>query len=842
MNFNSEITHTIYKKTLGLAFALSAGSLAFAQNEIRETINITGKVSTATLGVPYASITFNNLTYKEKAMSDAVLTNDKGEFSLSISPGKYKVTIQAIDFKPFSQEVDIVFGKNTYNFTLEKEENSTLNTTQNIKEVVLVAGSKPYKIELDKKVYDPSQDLMSKGGNLQDVLTNIPSVDVEVDGTVSMRGNSNVQFLINGKPSALLGIDSGASALQSIPADQIERIEVITNPSSRFEASGSAGILNIILKKSKSRGFNGSVEGALGYLPMTRLNTNLNWKRGSVLWYLSGGGSRGQRTNLRKNNTQYFNDLRETTSTLAQSSNNKTEMDSYNINAGVNIDLTEKTSLGVSGLLRYNLNHSNDTVFYNENIFTSNTINNIIRYSLGNGNNLSAQGDIDFDHKFNKKGHQISGAFSIQQNKKIDGNNITEYENSIFQSKNSVSQNVLNKTLLGKLDYQLPIGEKSSLELGYRFDKNDNTYDYVTLESLNNVDFYTRPEFTSVTTYNEMFNSFYGQFKSKINRIGYQIGLRAEMSKIDVSFQDLNANITSVNKNYTNFFPSVFLSYDLGNDKNNQILLNYSKRIRRPRGFFLIPFNSFNLNDDRNIFKGNPDLNPEYMHSFELGYAIQKRKYTINPTIYYRYGTDEMQMVVLRNLSNPNILETKPYNIGNEIKTGLDLSFSGDLFPWWKVMGNADVFYYKTTGSFFDSQRMTRAQSYDGEGFSFRGRLTNTFKIGKTFNFQIQTMMRGSERTESDYQKANYHFNLAMSKTLWKGNGTLSFNIQDIFDTRGFNKYSYATNFERYGEMKWEPRTFVLSLSYRFKQGDKIDKNKEKKTRETMGGEEQIPM
>ena len=225
---------------------LSAAAFAFAQ----EKMNVSGQiVDKQNQPVPYASVSFSNKA--NKLFSDATLTDEKGTYQVALVPGNYDITIEAIDFKKSTLNKQIAKPGSLGNFSVEPEGSLTNTKTQDIQGVTIIAQAvKPYRVEIDKKVYDPSLDIVSKGGNLQDVLSNVPSVTVDTDGTVSMRGNTNVKFLINGKPSSLLGIDDGANALQSIPADQIERIEVITNPSSKFEASGTAGILNIILKKA----------------------------------------------------------------------------------------------------------------------------------------------------------------------------------------------------------------------------------------------------------------------------------------------------------------------------------------------------------------------------------------------------------------------------------------------------------------------------------------------------------------------------------------------------------------------------------------------------------------
>ncbi|WP_312818583.1 carboxypeptidase-like regulatory domain-containing protein, partial [Kaistella carnis] len=259
MTSKFEISSIIKRKTLGLTLVLSAASFAFAQQKTQISGEVTGPQN---VKIPYASVNFINTT--NKTASDAVLTGESGRYSVSLMPGSYTVSIEAIDFKKYTEKLIVTGSPSVKNFSIVAE-NTSLGKTQNIEGVTITAqNTKPYRVELDKKIYDPATDLISKGGNLQDVLSNVPSISVDTDGTVSMRGNTNIKFLINGKPSAMLGIDEGADALKSIPADQIERIEVITNPSSKFEASGTAGILNIILKKSKKLGFNGSVTGTVG--------------------------------------------------------------------------------------------------------------------------------------------------------------------------------------------------------------------------------------------------------------------------------------------------------------------------------------------------------------------------------------------------------------------------------------------------------------------------------------------------------------------------------------------------------------------------------------------------
>lgn len=836
----TEIINIFTKKTLGLTFVLSAAALAFAQ----EKVGISGSVvSKNNQPVPYASVTFSNKANKQ--FSDAALTDEKGQYKLDLTPGQYDITVEAIDYKKNVVTKQIATAGNIGALSIDPETSATNIKTGEIQGVVITAPStKPYKVELDKRTYDPSQDIVSKGGNLQDVLSNVPSVSVDTDGTVSMRGSSNVRFLINGKPSALLGIDDGANALQSIPADQIERIEVITNPSSKFEASGTAGILNIILKKNKKTGFNGSITGTLGYLPQTNLNTNLSWRKGNFTWFLNGGGGYRESKNTSRNDDYFSNAVRDDDQIQRNTnSENNSKNNNYNASAGIVYDITDKTSVNASGTVRTFDNESvgNIDYFYDFLRIPNSTSR---RINLGTNNNLAFQGDFGLDHKFDDKGQNLSLSLSLQRNRSYNDTDIDQTRDGLFELRNIVNQNTINRTIIAKADYELPLGENSKLEAGYRLDVNNNDYSNDVQQStkVTPVLSFLKP-YTYDATYKEMFNAFYVQFKSKIGNLGYQLGLRDEISNIDIFYKNLVPTSPALNtrKNYNNLFPSVYLSYEFA--KDNQLLLNYTRRIDRPRSFFMIP--NPNYNDNQNIFDGNIDLNPSYVDSYEFGYSISKKKFTINPTLYYRHQTDDTKMLVYNKLAedeNGNILipkviesHTKPINLGTDDRFGLDLNFNWDATSWLKFLGNVDLFGYNTKGSTtydtfdFDGNPTQAIANFEGKGFSTRARLTSTVKVDKTFSLQVQGFYRGGQKTAYQDRKDMYAINFGASKTIWNGNATISFNIQDIFNTRAMRSTTYTVNSIRDSYMQWQPRQFALSFTYRFKQGEKVEQPKRKK-------------
>ncbi len=856
----TEIVNIFTKKTLALTFVLSAAAMAFAQEKAGVTGMIVNKNNQP---VPYASVTFSNKA--NKTLSDAVLTDEKGQYKLELAPGNYDITVEAIDYKKSVVNKSIAGPGNIGALSIQPEAATTLDgKTQEIQGVVITAAAtKPYKVELDKRTYDPSQDIVSKGGNLQDVLSNVPSVSVDTDGTVSMRGSSNVKFLINGKPSALLGIDDGANALQSIPADQIDRIEVITNPSSKFEASGTSGILNIILKKNKKIGFNGSVIGTLGYLPRTALNTNLSWRKNNWTWFLNGGGGYSENKSKNDTETTYHNIVfpnilpneqpNDVPTYQLQNSTNKSYNKNYNASAGFTYDISDKTSLNLSGVVR---------TFEGDSSELLNTFNSFYRYSNqntwdlmnsygqrdseGRNTNLAFQGDVGLDHKFDDKGQNLSVSLSLQRNRSNSNSNIMETEDSVLLQQDATLRHSVSKTLIGKADYELPIGEQSKLEAGYRIDINNNNYDNFVSSTSNNPFIL---DYNNKTDYKEMFNAFYLQFKSKIGeKFAYQLGLRDELSNVKIDYANQNPDKAPINKNknYNNLFPSIFLSYDIS--KNNQILVNYSRRIDRPRSFFMVPFP--NYSNSQNVFEGNIDLNPSYVDSYEIGYNITRKKFTINPTLYYRHATDDTKMLVYRPDESQSIFYTKPINLGNDDRYGLDLNFTYDPFAWLKIMGSLDMFGYKTTGiaSYETKDALGNPKigtmDFTGDGFSTRARLNTTFKLDKTLSVQLQGFYRGAQKSANQDTQDMYALNLGASKTIWKGDGTISFNIQDIFNTRSREVFSYNSDYTRRNYMQWQPRQFSIALTYRFKQGEKIEQPKKKKdiNANEAGDDQQGPM
>lgn len=812
----------LQKRTMGLLLVLTAATFAFSQ----EKQAVTGKIlDNQNNAVPYASVTFNNKTAKENSTlySDATLTDEKGNYTVNLIPGNYDITIEAINYKKQVLNKNINNNSPVGIIKIEPEQETAASKTRELEGVTITASKPLYKVELDKKVYDVSQDLTAKGGNLQDVLANVPSVNVEADGSVSMRGNSNIRFLINGKPSSILGITDDANALRNIPADQIDRIEVITNPSSKYEASGTAGILNIILKKTKGLGFNGSSEGTIGYLPQSRLNTNLSWNYGKLSWFVNGGGGFGKF----KNRSNTFSDDRGNADVFTVNSNSESNFKNYNINTGFNYNFTDLTSVSLSVNANKNTNES-ETLGST----TSTKYGNSMRMVKGDGDNNSFQLDGGFEHKFNEQGHLLSASGSYQDTKNnsyeaIDDNYITVFKQNNFNNNKQT-------TWIAKADYELPLGKDSKFEAGARYDyRNALTenlfYDVTSGQVLDK-------RFTNNIDYTEKISAFYAQYKSKINKLAYQVGIRNENTTLLTVFNGYNTTVSPATpitnlrnpRTYRGLFPSAFLSYSVTD--NSQLSFNYSRRINRPRSFQLIP--AVRLQNANNYFKGNADLNPSYVNSFEFGYNYSKgSKITLSPTLFYQRTTDDINFTITKDISGAFV--TTPANIGTEDRYGMDFNYNITATKWLRLFGNLNAFGYRNQSEFNNIKT-------DNSGVSFQTRLTTAIKIDKQTNLQLQGNYNAAQKVFQNNRLALYVMSIGLSRNVMNNQGTLNLNVQDVFNTRIRRIKTYGTDFYREAEMQMMPRMALLSFSYRFKNKFAEEKKQKPKRPEQrdMGGDD----
>lgn len=808
-------------------------------------IKVTGSVIEKTTKQPleYATITFF-LPNNPKPMAGGI-TNNKGQFDVDVNAGTYDIKIEFISFQPTEIKQKSLF-EDTNLGTVALSEDVT-----QLQEVVVRAESTTVEIKLDKKVYNVGQDLMVKGGTVSDVLDNIPSVTVDADGTIALRGNDNVRVLIDGRPSNAANI---SEALRLIPADAIDKVEVITNPSARYDSEGGGGLLNIILKKGKNQGVNGSLIGTWGNPENYGLSGTINYKTENFNLFTTSGYNYRVNPGNGMTNTEYLNDDGTTRNYVNERRTNERLNKGFNTNIGFDWYLDQSTTWTNSINLRRYRGDNPERVFYDNFDANHDFLFTDYRFNDQRSKDTNFEYNTNFVKNFKKDGHKLTIDGSFGQDRDLDDSDINfpleRTANNQLQERNTI-----------KADYVLPFGkdDKSQFEFGYKGDFNRLLTDY-RVDSLNTVTGAYDPNFrfTNKLEYKEKINALYTQYGTKINKFSFLLGLRWEYSNIDInqlSTQDFN------NKKYNNFFPSAFLTYELSND--NSVSLSYSRRISRPRGRQINPFSNYSSNI--NIFQGNPDLDPAFTDAFDLGYLHRWKKLTLSTSAYVNKTTDAFQFIrkesgdfviavqggadTIDENGNPvvivdapdiitPIILTSPINLATEYRMGFEFTLNYNPFKWWRLNSNFNLFRIETQGdyTYTDFQGNLQTQNFDNEAYSWFTRLTSKVTLPYKIDWQTNLTYNGPQDNAQGRVRGQFGANLGFSKDFFKEKATLTVNVQDVFNSRKRIVETNLESFNSYSEMQWRVRQITVSLTYRFNK--KKEKERDRQPRNEGGGDE----
>ena len=814
----------LLKKSILVLALLLVSAISFSQVSLKKA-NLSGKIidKETLLPVEFTVITISKSDTKQIINGGSADAN--GNFNIELNNGIYDIKFEFPGYKTQEKlNQNISVDTNLGNILLETESNQ-------IETVVIRSEKTTVDIKLDKKVYSVGQDLMVKGGTVSDVLDNIPSVTVDSEGAISLRGNENVKVLIDGKPSNAVSVND---ALKMLPADAVDKVEVITNPSARYDAEGGAGILNIILKKGKSNGFNGTLMATTGTPDNHGINGTLNYKTNQINLFTTQGYNYKSNPGYSKVNTRYLNSDNSTNSYINEDRENSRINKGYNGGFGFDWYLDKSTTWTNSINYRKNSGDNEEDVDYNN--FDSNRNFTFYRNRL----NLEDQNEENIEYNtnlvknFNKSGHKltIDGSFSDSKNY----NNSTIFDNSSLSTTTSTdltkNNQKQNRNLI-QADYVLPIGEKYQFEAGYRGNFVNMNTDYAVLNNgiVNNA-------FTNILEYSEKVNAFYTQFGIKFNKLSMLYGLRFEDSDINVD------QITSAiykNKKYNNFFPSAFLTYEITDNSN--VSINYSKRINRPRGRQLNPFNTYSSNI--NIFKGNPDLNPTLTDAVDLGYLTKLGKITLSTSVYYNYTKNSFQMVRYVEGLNPDgvpITTSSFVNIGEENRAGFEFTLNYSPYKWWKLNSNFNLFRVQTKGDFYYSyfdvsnNLIDKVQNFDNTASSWFARINSKISLPSKIDWQTNITYNGPQNNAQGSVKGIFAMNLAFSKDVLKDKATVALNVNDVFNSRVRKLETYIPGqIDSDSEMQWRKRQITLSFTYRFNKL-KTDKDPKPKTQEQQDG------
>ena len=813
-----------------LLLALCNSLFLLAQPGTVTKVKVKGTVieKTSKQTLEYATISFYNVN-SPKAVAGGI-SDDKGNFDIDIAPGTYDIKIEFISFVVSEIKAKSI-TENTNLGTIALSEDATM-----LSEVVVRAESTTVDIKLDKKVYNVGQDLMVKGGTVSDVLDNIPSVSVDADGTVSLRGNDNVRILIDGRPSNAINI---TEALRNIPADAIEKVEVVTNPSARYDSEGGGGLLNIILKKGKNQGLNGTFIANISDPESYGISGNLNYKTETFNLFTTTGYNYRTNPGNSITNTEYLNADGSTRNYIDETKTNERLSKGYNSNFGLEWYLSKATTWTNSFNLRRYLGENPETVTFRNFDADRNFLFTNSRFNDQSSQSEDVEYSTNFVTKFNDKGHKLSidGAFSKN---KDDDNSIINAGLETTANVERQSRNVI------QADYVYPFGKNNQFEAGYKGDFNTLTTDFrVDTLDVENNNYISDARYTNTLQYRERINAVYSQFGTKFNKLSVLVGLRFEDSNITIN-QFTTGEFKT--KHYNNFNPSAFLTYEITDRKS--VSLSFSRRISRPRGRFINPFSNYSSNI--NIFRGNPDLDPSFTDAFDLGYLQRFKKVTLSTSMYLNKTTDSFQFIRQESgdfvtttvdgtdVQTPVIITT-PINLATQYRFGFEFTLNYSPYKWWKLNSNFNLFRNETQGDYeyTDSQNNLIVQNFDNVAVSWFTRLTSKITLPYKIEWQTNGTYNGPQNSAQGRSRGVASANLAFSKDFFKEQATVSLNVNDVFNSRKRIYDTYLPGvLNSYSEMQWRTRQVNLSFTYRF---NKKKNEREQQQRNNDGGNEEFP-
>lgn len=754
---------------------------------------ITGQVieQTSNQAVDYATVAAKHKTSGE--VLTGTTTNDGGQFKLNVKDNNVILEISFIGYQNLVIK-DIAFQGPIADLGVVK----IGEDIQFLDEVVIQAEKSTTEFKLDKKVFNVGADLSTTGASALDVLNNVPSVNVDIEGSVTLRGSEGVQILINGKPSVLT--DDASGALGTITADMLESVEVITNPSAKHDAEGTSGIINLVLKKNDKEGLNGSITLNTGFPDNHSVGLSLNKRTQKFnLFTQLGAGRRSVTTDRENINSDFESGL--TLSSIGEESRNETF---YNFILGTDYYINPQNVITLSGNISYEVEDQPSLTNFSITDNKNNLIQEWTRSEITEANNPKLQYELQYKKSFtDHKDHTL--LFSAIGNYFGKDQSSVFNESIIFGADDLSNQTTFTKFEEGKytfnLDYTKPFSEKWTMETGAQYVDNRVSNDYTVSDEINGK-FIINEGLTNLFEYNQKVLGVYGTTAYEGDVWGLKLGLRAEHTNLSTLLVNTNENS---NQTFTNLFPSVHSSYKLS--ENISFQAGYSKRIYRPRLWDLNPF--FNIRNNFSIRAGNPNLLPEYTDSYEVGGIFIYDKISFNATAYQRFTSDVIERV---SVFQDNVNVFTPMNIGTRNTTGLEFNFK--YRPSKRVTLNGELNW-----NYF-----TREGEFEGEIFDFSAdqwssKLTSKFRLHKDFDFEITGRYQSKEQIIQGIISDNLYADLGMRYKLMNGKSVINLSVRDVFASR--NREIITSSEDYYVYSFGERGRFVtLGFSYGFGKGE----------------------
>lgn len=798
-----------------------------AQQPPRMMGKIVGRVVDASnqQAIPYATVSILSAADTTKLITGG-MTDDEGKFSVEQIPvGEYVAQVNFLGYAMQSFK-GVKLTPEQLSYTMGTV--SLRSGAADIAEVEVTAEKNAMQIGLDRKIFNVEKTALAKGGTATDVLRNTPSLNVDMDGNISLRGSQGVTVLINGRPSSLTGANRKA-ILDQIPANMVERVEIITNPSAKFDPDGVSGMINIVLKKNKLEGFSGNVSGGVGTIfNKWDFNTGISYRTNKINLYGNYGLNAAQRGySGHTDRTTFASD----TSFALHSSEDGDRINAYHFaKVGLDYYMTEHSTLAINASINPSAGKTNGATqyqYFDENVVLS---SGSARTAREKYNRFSFDAGVNFNQKFKKHaGRELVFDGTISQNSNHDNNHYAQYywdnvgdTTSLPLLQNNL-QDFSNRVITSQLDYTHPIKKSGKLETGIKstIRNIDNALNGMNYDHASN-SYITNSTISNTFAYREQVYAWYSTYGQKVKKWSFQGGLRLEQALTTSKLMTTNQEFVN---NYFSYFPSAHIGYELNNQQ--QVQVSYSRRINRPSIWNLNPF--ANYSDPYNIRRGNPFLRPEYINSLDLSYIKYFKSITITTSLYYRYTTNIMRRLSVVDTAT-GVSTLSFYNFSKSEESGIELIVSGNLTKWWRFNGSANVYKVAENGSNLDASYRNNTV---WANFSFY----SNFSVPKGKLKGLQAELVANYTPPMKLVQGKIYMgawsSIAVSKTFLKDKLTVSLRLEDPFYLQKFSFNNKVSTFKSIGERRWESRIGWLNVNYTF---GKMDMQTRRKIQRRGGG------
>jgi len=714
--------------------------------------------------IPFVSIAILNEAGKRLASG---MADDKGKFTLgTIEQGKLTIEFSFMAYKKVSISIEADKNKADLGTVLMQPDTKMLN------EVSVTAEKAAVSLKLDKKVFEVGKDILSQLGSVTELLAGVPSVSVAPGGGISLRGNSSVLVLINGRRSGL----TAGTALEQLPADQVERVEVIANPSAQYDASGSAGIINIVLKRNKKSGFNGQLRLVGGIPNDSRVSPSLNYKSNKLNLFSTIGLRFSDYVGLYKTNQtvnqQGFSSM------LNQRQDENRHDDGRLVYFGADYQSDSLNIITMAYLRNATKDHDKTTLGYN--YFSAAPDSSLVRTGESWENRNYNQFEFNYTRLFKKPGKKLTVDMQYDFWNSAKNWNLatSKISPSLEQRPEIRTSNIgSSKDFAAQSDMVIPINSKATLTYGIKAENRRVNSDFLA-EGRTTNGWSIIDHIDNGVAYNEFIGSGYLQFNSKINHFSYQLGLRSEYTEVRI---DDRKDVYDSKKDYLKLFPTLHLGYEVS--KSTSLQLSYSRRINRPALNNLYPFNE--ITDYNSRYVGNPDLNPSYADVFELGLLKRMSTLIINPSVYYQHNTGIM---IDYNYRENGLFISMPVNIKQEERSGAELSVLYNPYKWLQMNVELNAYHFSQAGVYAN-------QDFAFSGSTFTTRFGTQVKLPNKFSVQGRYNFTGAVNNAQSRTKAIHGIDMGIGQNFLKDKASLLFDVSNLFNLRNFSTTTTGQGF-----------------------------------------------